>query len=110
MYLLFQAEGVEQILGHNVPGLVRHDDELRAIEMQIVRPPYFIDFAAAYPEGEAPDFTQEIWEAWAADKAEDFGDRWLDVVRLRDELEARFGLILMDVNPGNITFVDDPAP
>ena len=107
-YLLIQSAGIGEILGHQVPELIRHDDELQAIEMSVVQPPFLLDFAGAYPEDEAPDFPPEVWEEWRADKAEQFGDRWPDAERVIDEFRKRVGLVLLDVNPGNIKFADAP--
>src|SRR5688500_10804785 len=75
-YLLLQAQQCVNVLAHRVPDLIRYDDELRAIEMTIVEPPFLLDFASAYPEHEAPDFPDDVWEDWRAQKAEQFGDRW----------------------------------
>jgi hypothetical protein len=74
-YLLLHAAGITSIAGHKIPHFIRADDDLLAIEMTIVKPPFLLDFASAYPELEAPDFPEEIWENWRAEKAEQFGDR-----------------------------------
>jgi hypothetical protein len=105
-YQLIQENGITEILGHQVPELIRWDDELQVIEMSIVQPPFLLDFAGAYPEDDAPDFPPEVWEEWRADKAEQFGERWPDADRIIDEFRRRVGLVLLDVNPGNIKFGD----
>jgi hypothetical protein len=105
-YLLLQSKGVSKILDHQVPELIRADDELLVIEMSIVEPPFLLDFASAYREDEAPDFSEEVWEDWRAQKAEQFGDRWPEVERVLDEFRRVTGFILLDVNPGNVTFAD----
>src|SRR5688572_29960573 len=46
-YLLLQAGGITSVAGHHVPDLIRADDELLAIEMTIVEPPFLLDFASA---------------------------------------------------------------
>ena len=83
-----------RILGFNVPQLLRIDEEFRAIEMTIVRPPFLLDFADALLD-EAPDFTEEI-----------FGERWPEVTRILAALQA-FDVYLLDVNPGNISFPEE---
>ena len=103
-YLLLQAKGVTEILGHQVPAMIRFDDELLAIEMRIVEPPFLLDFASAYTEDEAPDFPDDVWDDWRAQKSEQFSDRWPDVLRVLDEFRRVTGLVLLDVNPGNVTF------
>lgn len=106
VYLLLGAKAITEILGHRVPELIRHDDELLAIEMEIVEPPYILDFASAYPEDQVPDFPPEVWEEWESERAEQFGARWPQVQRLLDEFRRLLGVVLTDVNPGNITFAD----
>lgn len=107
-YLIFVTRGTSNICGHHVPQLVDFDDELQAMEMTIVEPPYLLDFASAYPEHEAPDFPDEIMEDWLQSKREEFGPRWPQVERVLDTLRADFGLVLLDINPANITFADEP--
>lgn len=75
IYLRLQARGVTEILGFHVPELVRYDDELWVIEMHIVKPPFVLDFAGAYLD-KRPDFSDEVWAEWEADKKEQFGRNW----------------------------------
>ena len=58
--------------GFVTPRLVRADADLLALEMSIVSPPFLLDFASAYLDA-TPDFSEEIWEDWTADKAEQLG-------------------------------------
>ena len=109
-YLLFLRLNVREILGHAVPTLIDFDDELRALEMTMVEPPYLLDFASAYPAHAAPEFEQEIMEEWLQSKREEFGPRWPQVERVLDTLRGEYGLVLLDINAANITFVDDPPP
>jgi hypothetical protein len=94
---------VLQVRGHRVPQLVAFDDRLLIVEMTIVQPPFLLDFASAYLDS-APDFTAEIVEQWYQEKAEQFGEHWSDVLIVLDELRRGFGIHLLDINPGNITF------
>ena len=93
---------VSEVLGFNVPQLIGFDDALRVIEMTIVKPPFVLDFARAYLDAR-PEFSNEIWADWEADKREKFEDRWPEVRRILDAFEE-LGVYLLDVSPSNITF------
>src|SRR6266480_1249478 len=93
---------VTSVLGFNVPQLLAHDDELRVIEMTIVKRPFVLDFAGAYLD-KRPEFTEEIWADWEAEKREQFETRWPTVRRVLDAFEE-LGVYLLDVSPGNIAF------
>ena len=93
------------ILGVNgfvVPRLVRIDADLLAMEMTIVSPPFLLDFASAHLDA-PPDFPEEVWDEWRADKREQFGDRWETVDALLDRLKT-LGIYLLDPSPSNIQF------
>lgn len=102
-YLRLREEQVLEVCGHHVPQLVGGDDELLIVEMTIVRRPFVLDFASAYLDF-PPDFSDEVIEEWHAEKAEHFGARWPEVLFVMETLRDRYGIHLMDVNPGNITF------
>jgi hypothetical protein len=102
VYERLKRLGVSEVLGFNVPQLVGFDDTLRVIEMTIVKAPYVLDFAGAHLDAR-PEFSEEIWADWEADKREKFEDRWPEVRRILDAFEE-FGVYLMDVSPGNIKF------
>ena len=72
--------------------------------MTIVKRPYLLDIASAYPEHRAPEFPPEIMEEWTLEKIDQFGDRWPQVERLLYEVQRRLGIVLTDIHPGNITF------
>jgi hypothetical protein len=86
-----------------VPQLLNIDEEFRALEMTIVRPPFLLDFAGAYLDG-APDFSEDVLRQWQEEKAEIFGERWPEVARILAVLEA-LGIYLRDINPRNISFL-----
>ena len=102
VYERLGEEQITQILGLNVPQLLGTDEEFRAIEMTIVRSPFLLDFADARLD-EAPDFSEDVLQQWEEDKAEIFGARWPEVIRIRAALEA-LGVYLLDINPRNISF------
>src|SRR5205814_3027726 len=102
VYQRLREEQTTRIRGFNVPQLLKLDEEFRAIEMTIVRPPFLLDFADALLD-EAPDFSEDVLRQWEEDKAEIFGERWPEVTRILAALQA-FGVYLFDINPGNISF------
>ena len=102
VYRRLEENGVEQIEGFAIPQLVRHDDELWVIEMEIVQPPFVLDFAGAYLD-ERPPFTEEQWAEWEADKRELFEDKWPQVQSVMASFR-RYGVYLNDVKYGNIEF------
>jgi len=73
--------------------------------MTIVRSPFLLDFADALLD-EAPDFSEDVLRQWEEEKAEIFGEKWSDVTRILAALQA-FGIYLLDINPGNISFPED---
>ena len=103
-YLILRGKGITRVISHHVPELVRFDDSLLAVEMTIAAQPFLLDFAGAYPADEAPDFPPEVWAEWTDEKAEQFGERLAEVLRLRDEFARLTGYVIMDINPKNITF------
>ena len=50
-YKRLQAGSVRQLCGFAVPWLLGSDDELQAIEMEIVQKPYLLDFGKVYFDG-----------------------------------------------------------
>jgi hypothetical protein len=82
--------------------MLRYDDELWVIEMTIVTRPFVLDFTGAYLD-QAPDFSDEVFVDWRAEKQEQFGSQWEEVQAILRYLQG-FGVFLVDVNPGNISF------
>jgi len=105
VYQRLREEQTTRILGFNVPQLLRIDQEFRAIDMTIVRPPFLLDFADALLD-EAPDFSEDVLRRWEEDKMEIFGERWPEVTRILAALQA-LGVCLLDINPGNISFPEE---
>jgi hypothetical protein len=85
--------------------LIRADGELLVLEMTVVERPYLLDFAGAYLDEATPQFDDEVWETWEADKREKFGERWSEVKAVLAALED-YGIYMLDVNPGNVALVD----
>jgi hypothetical protein len=105
VYERLREEQTVRILGFNVPQLLSIDEEFRAIEMTIVRPPFLLDFADAHLD-EAPDFSEEVLRQWEEEKAEIFGDRWPEITHILAALQA-LGVYLLDINPRNICFPEE---
>lgn len=105
VYRRLRDHRVDEVSGFTVPGLVDFDDSLWVLEMEIVSPPFVLDFAGAYLD-RAPDYPPEVMEEWEADKREQFGDERWETVRIVMFAFQRMGIYLADVKPGNIMFVD----
>jgi len=103
-YELLSHAGVTEVLGFHVPQLIRADEELQVIEMTIVTRPFVVDFAGAYV-GARPEFPEEIWAEWEAEKQDQFGARWVKVKQVMEAFEE-WGIHLVDVSPNNIAFLD----
>ena len=106
VYQVLAEAGIERIVGHAVPKLIRHDDELLTIETSIVTPPFVLDFAGARTEHEAAfyDFDEQVTEEHHARLADLYGERWPDVLAVADAFTRLTGYVLMDIKPGNLTF------
>jgi hypothetical protein len=104
VYLRLQEHGITAIRGCHVPRLLAFDDQRWVIEMTVVSRPFVLDFAGAYLDL-PPDFTEEVIAEWRQEKQEQFGARWADVQAVLRLLEG-YGVFLVDVHPGNISFGD----
>ena len=97
---------IEQLAGFWVPRLVDFEEDLWTIEMEIVAPPYLLDFGKAYLD-QRPDFTPEVLEDWEAERRELFEvSQWPIVKKVLASL-ASLGIYYYDVKPGNIQFLED---
>jgi hypothetical protein len=101
VYFRFRDRGFHAAAGFNVPRLIDYDDELWVVEMEIVRPPFVVDFAGAYLD-HPPPFSDEEWQEWETERIELFGDDW-DQVKLVMASFRRIKVYLNDVKPGNVT-------
>ena len=79
------AFGVTSILGFNNPELVGSDDDLRVLDAR-------------------PEFPNEVWAEWEAEKQEQFEERWPTVQAVLGAFEE-LRIYLLDVSPGNIEFL-----
>ncbi len=85
--------------------MIANDDELLALEMSIVSPPFILDFAGAYLDQKSP-FDNEQLQEWEAERVEIFAKRWPEVRRAYYMFQS-FGILLNDLKPGNVSFPDD---
>ncbi len=104
VYLRLKEHDIASIRGCNVPELVAFDDELWVLEMTLVSRPFVLDFAGAYLD-EPPDFSEEVLAEWHVEKQEQFEGRWGEVQAILRHLEG-YGVYMVDVNPGNISFAE----
>lgn len=104
VYQRLAQRKIKTINGCHVPRLLEYDDELLIIEMTVVSRPFVLDFGGAFLD-RAPDFSEEVMAEWRAEKKEQFGKRWGDVLGILGVLES-YGIFMIDVNPGNISFTD----
>src|SRR5690348_12601933 len=75
VYLRLFDRQVTEVCGCRVPRLLDYSDRLQVIEIGIVQPPFVLDFAGAYLD-RRPDFPEDVYVEWQAEKAEQFGDDW----------------------------------
>jgi hypothetical protein len=104
VYLRLREHGITNIRGCRVPQLLRHDDQLWALEMTVVTRPFVLDFAGAFLD-RAPDFSDEVLADWQAEKQEQFGGRWREVLAILGFLQG-LDIHMIDVTPNNISFGD----
>jgi hypothetical protein len=102
VYERLKEEGVLEIRAFRVPQLIGFDDELLALEMTVVKPPFVLDFAGAYLDF-APEFSDEIWEEWIRKNEEQFGANWSTAQMILDDLKD-LGIHMHDPSPSNIRF------
>ena len=102
VFLRLRDLDITTVCRHRVPILIDYDDDLLAIEMTIVSPPFCLDFGGAYLD-RPPDYSPEVWEDWHRQKSEAFEDNWPATLKIIRSFE-QFGIYIADVNPGNIKF------
>jgi hypothetical protein len=106
VYRRLKGLGIENVAGFNVPRLLDFHDELLVIEMQIVTPPFVVDFASAHLDS-LPPYANDpnVMEPWEESKCEQFDERWPIVRNVMYAFQAH-GIYLSDIKPGNIEFAD----
>jgi hypothetical protein len=101
-YLRLADNHVNFINEFAVPALKAFDDTLHVVEMEIVEPPFVLDFAGAYLDN-PPQFSADVLVEQEARNAELFGSKWPRVRLLLAELRG-MEIYYVDINRGNIRF------
>lgn len=86
VYERLELAVVSAIRGFNVPQLLGFDDQALVLEMTVVERPFVLDFAGAYLDTR-PEFPEEIWNDWEAERKEQFEGRWVEVQRILDAFQ-----------------------
>lgn len=104
VYERLREADVRQVCGFNVPQLLACEPKLLVFEMTIVQQPFVLDFAECYLDT-PPEFPDDVWVLWEAEKREQFEDRWAVVQKVLGEFED-LGIYLLDVSRNNLAFRD----
>lgn len=70
-YRRLEHLGIRELHGLSIPRLLGYDHDLRVIQMDVVSPPFLLDFAGVLFK--PPDFSEEVLEDWHAGIAQKFG-------------------------------------
>ena len=106
-YLRLQERGIEVLTGLTVPSLIDFDDELGVVEMEIVRPPFLLDFGKVYLDRPPPYWgDKQIIANMHVEGRELFGRNWSRVLSALAALRS-LGIYYVDPKPGNISFGDE---
>lgn len=108
-YMRLHDRSIRESEGFTIPRMYSRDDGLLAIEMQIVFPPFILDFASARFDSR-PDLIEDEGHTLHDRIRDRFGSaRAAKVIDICDDLAARAGIYLLDPHPGNIKFSPDDA-
>lgn len=109
-YRRLAEAGVNRIGRFKAPVLMDFDQQLLVIEMEIVTPPYLLDFGKVYLDGPPTDVYDERQMAAAiAEWRDRFGRHWPEVAFVLEFLK-KFGIWYFDPRPSNIDLrLDDEA-
>jgi hypothetical protein len=108
VYERLSENSVTSVHGFSVPIFVAASDELRALEMTVVMPPFIIDFAGAYLDKRPPyAYDEEIMESWEEAGREQFGDERWSKAKSVMAVFAGMRIYLNDVHNRNLIFDDE---
>jgi hypothetical protein len=107
-YQRLKERGIRYVDGLAVPILIDFDDKLLIVEMDIVQPPYLLDFGKAYTD-EPPPFDNEQLAAYQVSLRDFFRKDDLPRVRKIYRILAGLGIIYLDAKPQNIRLRSDAA-
>jgi len=97
---------VERIDGLAVPKLIDFDDSMLVVEMEIVQPPYLLDFGKAYLDHPSP-FTKTQLASYDASLASHFRIDDLPRVKKVCRILRSYGIEYLDAKPKNIRLRSD---
>ncbi|MEQ8210056.1 MAG: hypothetical protein RH917_09510 [Lacipirellulaceae bacterium] len=102
-YRRLAAGEVDRIGVFAVPRLIGFDDQLMIIEMEIVQPPYILDFGKVYIDSPPPYWRDPQMRSNAyAEWRERFDVHWGKVAGAMHRLESH-GIFYVDPRPSNIS-------
>lgn len=103
-YERLASHGIESIDGFDIPSVIRVDDLEMVIEMDIVQPPFILDFGKAHIDLR-PDFSEHTMLEHQARQRElwDNDEQWAQIRSIVWQLES-IGIYYLDTKPGNIAF------
>jgi hypothetical protein len=97
---------VDSIDGLAVPRLLDYDDELLIVEMEIVEPPYLLDFGKAYLDGIHP-YSADQLRAYNRSLERHFREEDLPRVMRVCRTLRTYGIEYLDAKPKNIRLRSD---
>ncbi|WP_437203265.1 hypothetical protein [Planctomicrobium sp. SH664] len=103
VYQRLTERQVFQVEGFAVPRLLGSNAELHVIEMEVVQPPFVVDFAGAYLDRPPDFYSQEDLEDFEREAMERFGNHWDTVQSILATFQG-YGIWLMDLKIDNIKF------
>lgn len=105
-YQHLAEKGIRAVDGLSIPTLIDYDDHLMIVEVDIVQPPYLLDFGKAYIN-EVPPFTSEQLAEYYGSLGEKF--RKFDIPRIRKicRILSGLGIEYLDARPSNIRLRTD---
>jgi len=92
-----------EIVGFRIPRLRGFAEDILAIEMSIVHPPFVVDFASAVLDRPL-EFPDDAIEEWHRRLEDQFGEYTADAHQVIDQLGKNFGVFLYDLHRHNIKF------
>jgi len=104
-YRRLQEKRINKIMEFSIPEFVRFHGALGVIEMQVVSPPFLIDFGIATVD-DPPRYSEEIMAQERRGWKKNFGSRYPRVLTLVACLEMH-GIYYLDPHPGNIRWGDE---
>jgi hypothetical protein len=102
-YMRLAQLKIQNVAGFSIPSLLDHEDQMKALEMTIVHPPFLVDFASAIFD-EPPDFIEDEGHTFEDFIRSRFDEAAPMVLELYYELAARTGIYLPDMHSQNVKF------